>query len=351
MRRVHGGDVYSLRGEVLDLSVNLNPMGPPREALEALARELDGAVSRYPDLECRTSTGAIARYLKLPEECVTVTNGASMAIQLCLMALRPRRVLTLEPTFTEYRLCAEALGIKTLPIPSLDRERGLVPDLPAVENALEEGDLVFVCNPNNPTGNEVERGALLEIAELCRRKGAHLVVDECFVELSTSGEAASLKERAAEGGAVVIRALTKSFAAPGLRLGYVVSSPDLGARLRELRHPWPLNNLAEIFAREALRSAEEYLSRSRAMVERCRDRLTSGISRAGGRPYPSDCNFVLFHFPGNMNLKEELLRRGILVRSCSDFLGLGEGHYRVAVAREEVVDLFLKALWEVASSS
>ncbi len=351
MRRIHGGDVYSLGREVLDLSVNLNPMGPPREALEVLSRELEGLVTRYPDLECRTSTRAIARYLGLPEECVTVSNGASMAIQLCLMALRPRRVLTLEPTFTEYRLCAEALGIGSLPLPSLDRDRGLVPDPEAIWSALEEGDALFVCNPNNPTGNEVERGTLLEIAELCRRKGAHLVVDECFLELSTSGEGGSLKEEAAGGAAVVIRAMTKSFAAPGLRIGYVVSSPDLAARLRELRHPWPLNNLAEAFAQRALIGAEEYLSRARALIRANRERLILGISKAGGKPYPSDCNFVLFYFPGNVDLRGELLKRDVLIRSCADFLGLGEGHYRVAVAREEEVDLFLRALEGISVSS
>ena len=178
----HGGDVYGADRPALDFSISLNPMGPPPEVLEAArAAVLDW--NRYPDPKCRALRQAAARRDGVPEELLLFGNGASDLIDRFLRALRPRRALLPAPTFSEYRRGLEGIGCEIEEF-FLDKENSFTIS-ESILNAVCPGvDLVFLCDPNNPTGRRMEPELLRALLDRCREAGAFLAVDQCFLELT-----------------------------------------------------------------------------------------------------------------------------------------------------------------------
>lgn len=223
----HGGDLVAARavwgGEVLDFSANLNPLGMPESVRQAAVGAVKEAV-HYPDPLCRALSAAIARRDGVAPEQVLCGNGAADLVFRLAFSERPRRALVTAPTFSEYEEALSAAGCGVVRH-VLDPERDF--DLTeAVLNDLEPGlDLAFFCTPNNPTGRVIRRELMEAILEKCRAAGIRLVVDECFLALSDGGEEASLAGYLEQyPNLLLLRAFTKSYAMPGLRLGYCLSA-------------------------------------------------------------------------------------------------------------------------------
>jgi len=353
---VHGGNwrEASLQygrtpDEILDFSLNVNPLGPPAAVLDCLRRNLK-AIQRYPDPDSRSLKEILAGYLGVGAENIMAGNGAMEILHLLMQTLKPRRMLIFEPTFGEYRRVSQISGAEISTV-FLNRQDGFRLEPEVVLNNLSNAELVFLCNPNNPTGHLIPDDSLLEITEICRRLGVFLVVDESFLDFLPEWRRLTLCARAVDAdNMLVLRSLTKFFAMPGLRLGVAVANPALALALNNVRDPWNVNILAQMAGEVALRDYD-YMESSRALVRQEKDFLSGSLVNLGFNPFPAAANFMLVDISTTGRTAPELVRaagrRGILIRDCSSFPGLGPGYIRLAVKDRVSNSTLLRALAEI----
>lgn len=309
--------------DLLDFSQNINPLGVPAEAMEAARRALREDAGRYPDAGYERLRDALAAYLGVPPAKILPTNGGAEALFLAPRGARPGgKALILEPTFSEYAAAARAAGLEPVRRVARRPEEGFRLDPAALED-LDGVSLVFLCNPNNPTGDALGRSAVLEVADRVLGNGAVLVVDEAFADFVP--EISVVPE--ADGDLYVARSFTKFFGIPGLRLGCLVcADPGFAQRFQP---SWPVNAVAAAAGAVAVRD-QGFVDASVAGVTRLREELLQGLEALPGLiPFPGVANFLLVRGPEG--LPGRLARRGVLVRGCEPFLGLGPGYFRVAV--------------------
>ena len=309
--------------DLLDFSQNINPLGAPEGVLEAARRALYEESHRYPDLSYARLREALAAYLGVPPEKLVPTNGGAEALFLAALSARVEgKALVLEPTFSEYAAAARAAGLEPVRRVVRRQEDGFRLDLAALEE-LEGVGLVFLCNPNNPTGDALTREKVLEVADRLRERGAALVVDEAFADFIPEASVAA----EVRPGLCVARSFTKFFAIPGLRLGCLICEDP--AHVRSLQPSWSVNVVAAAAGSAAV-GDRGFVETSISEVARLRAELYEALGTLPGlTPFPGAANFLLVHGP--QGLPERLARRGVLVRGCEPFLGLGPGYFRVAV--------------------
>ena len=361
MGRMHGGDIYTSPA-VLDFSVNLNPGGMPPVLKQAVLAS-EHAWEVYPDVKQRRLRQAAAAYygregIPVSAESFLFGNGASDLLQAFMLGQKPESVLIPVPTFTEYEQAAKMAGARVIRLPFSEsagfsyEEAG-----PRLKKALEEyrPDLLVLCNPNNPTGTVLSAESLEYIAGICRETDTFLLADECFGWfLADAGRgsllSAALRDRELFDHAAVLNSLTKICAMPGLRLGYLVTQSEaVLEHTADHMQPWPVNACAEA---AGIAAFEEYLAegakKAAELAAREREYLSEGLRSLGFTLVPSETDFLLFHGRDDgTDLKEACLSRGILLRSCGDFPGLGKNWYRVCARRREDNSLLLKALGDI----
>ena len=346
---VHGGEALSLNVKVVDFSSSVSPLGPPPRALGAVRKSL-GLLSLYPDPQCGAVKEAVAEYLGSVDPVnVIVGCGATELIHLFALTFVEEgdEALIPCPTFSEYEVCVAKMGGLVKPL-MLKREHGFSLNPEAVLQRLNKRTkVIFLCNPNNPTGYLAPREDLLRIVREAHEADALVLVDESYVEFVD--EPASVVDLVnSYSNLLVLRSITKPFGMPGLRIGYAVASEEVVGLMSRVKVPWSVSIPAQAAAVEALRD-RRYLERLRSLVARERRYVFEGLRKLRGvRAFPSKANFFLVDVEGagktSTALKAELLKRGILVRDCSSFRGLGRSYIRVAVRRRLENEALLRAL-------
>ncbi|RKN72946.1 cobyric acid synthase [Paenibacillus ginsengarvi] len=337
----HGGDLTTAEamfgkpsGQFLDFSSNMNPFGPP-DIVGKLLAEKWRELARYPDPAVRSLRRTIAAFYGIPEESVLVGNGAAELIDLSVRALKPHKVGLARPSFSEYEEAVLKIGGDIVDIPLAEADGFALREEPLRE-AAAKADLLVLGHPNNPTGRLADVGLLRRLV----RDGVPLVVDEAFVDFTPAEQSVSLIRLAAETKQLyVIRSMTKFFAIPGIRLGFMVAHPDEIRRLADLQVPWSVNAIAQWIG-EAVFAEEAYAERTRRWLAEERPRLTQTLQSLGLRVYPSDANFLLAAIPersgfGVKELQRRMGEKGVLVRDASLFPGLDASYFRVAVRLRE----------------
>lgn len=335
---MHGGDIY--RNKVrLDFSVNVNPLGPPENVLAAV-RKSTGQLSCYPDPECRKLREKLALRYHLSLGNILTGNGASELIFALVRAVRPCKALITAPGFSEYERALRTVGTDIYYM-------ALSEDLVSMIQEVKP-DLVLIANPNNPAGQMLDKGEILAAAGTCLSSGGTFAVDECFLELSDPGESASvipfLQSVSGRGNIAVLRAFTKTYSIPGIRIGYMLTSDEKFAdRVREELPDWNCSGPAQAAGIACLETDPSYLSKARGEIAIERRYLEKELAQAGIRVFPSLANYLLLYRPEG-NLYEELLSGGILIRDCSDYRGLGKGYFRVAVKRHKENEILIQEI-------
>ena len=337
--QIHGGDVYRHPG-VLDFSSNMNPLGTPPAVIEAAAKSLE-KIAHYPDIQCTALTEALADYEQVPPEQIICGNGAADLIFSLVLTVRPKKALVQAPTFAEYAQALETVGCAVKYYDSSRRDFRINRDY--LEMLEERPDIVFLCNPNNPTGFLIESEILEEIAEECKRRDILLVVDECFQDFIPDEERHTLKSRLSGNGRLfLLKAFTKRYAMAGLRLGYgLCSDSGLLEKMGRVTQPWNVSIPAQAAGVAALKECA-YVREGRRIVAEELPRMKREMAAAGLRVYDSRANYIFFRGPED--LKERCLKHGVLIRSCSNYPGLDNRYFRVAVRRREENDVLLRAL-------
>lgn len=351
MRYEHGGDIYTNEYR-LDFSSNINPFGMSEDVRLAAANSMKQA-SAYPDSRCRRFKSALAEKLGISEKWIIAGNGAADLIFSLVFAVRPKRGLILAPAFLEYEQALKSADCRTV-VYERPKELDFTVDkrfIKVLEAELKQGlDLVFLCSPDNPTGGLIRKDILEEALKLCDRYGSLLVMDESFYEFAFAGESETMLPKIEETKSlVIIRSFTKMYGMPGLRLGYGISSDSrLIERMEMVRQPWSVSIPAQEAGIAALK-AEGWTELVRNYVKKQRVWLQEQLTELGFRVYPSSANYLLFYT--DRKLMEPLKEQGILIRDCSNYRGLADGYYRVAVKKEEENEELIRALCEICSEN
>lgn len=333
----HGGDLdaWSLRldrpvEDLIDFSICLNPLGPPRAAIRAARDSLARWAGRYPAPAALGVRDALARFHEVAPESVVVGAGASDLIWRMARHAGRTRSVVLGPTFGEYARAVQAAGgaVDHVPLAS-------APDL------APPAALGWLCQPNSPGGEHHEPDSLARWVGWARACGATLVIDESFAELAWPPVESLVPTAAVEPGLVVVRSLTKTYACPWLRMGYAVAHPALASALTASAPPWCVSGAAQAFALAALGEAS-YLERSRRAVARRRAELARVLEASGITPSPSRGPFLSGEVGGGGTARDVQLRlardHGIIVRHCGSFVGL-EGTERLRFGLRSRADI------------
>jgi threonine-phosphate decarboxylase len=345
---LHGGDVYLLAhtlgvelADLLDFSANINPLGYP-PGLAVAVQEALREIVHYPDRRSLKLRAALADYHRLTPGEILVGNGSTELIYLVARALRPRRGLIVTPAFSEYE---HALNLAQVPAdfyPTAESHNFTLRDVPEPD----PGDLVFLAHPASPSGVLLDPELFLRLAARCEAAGAYLLLDEAFVDFV---EEASLKIHLGRfPRLLILRSFTKFFAIPGMRLGFLLGAPELTAHLAESQEPWSVNTMAQFMGRACLADSE-YINRTQALIKQEREFLFHRLAAAPGlTPFPSVVNYLLVKLtrPGMTAaaLRERMLAHRIVIRDASNFRGLDERFFRIAVRGREENERLLGAL-------
>ena len=348
MKLIHGGDWAGFEARYgqtpLDFSVNISPLGMP----EGVRRAIVGAVTdadRYPDPFCRKLRAKLAEKEDVPMEWVMCGSGAADLIFRAVLAYQPRRALLPAPTFAEYEAALQTAGCQ-ITYCGLREENGFAFDGGILQVMQPGMDIVFLCQPNNPTGQTIPRPLQLEILACCKEIGAVLVVDECFLDFLDDPTAFTLAGTLGEyPNLLILRSFTKLYAMAGVRLGYCLSSDQLLLNgMVSAGPPWAVSSLAQAAGLAALEETE-YVQRTRTLIQTERPWLAAHLEGLGLRVIPGKANFLLFRC--DAPLSASLGQKGILLRECGNYRGLDAAWYRAAVRGHEDNVLLIQAIKEV----
>lgn len=328
---IHGGDIY--RNEVkIDYSVSINPMGPLDSVID-IAKIAVSNMFSYPDIENEKLCKKLSAYHKVDKDLIAIGNGASEIFMAIASSLRPKGALLPVPSFNGYKRVLDANRVKV--------NHFLLKTFDNFKLGLEIQDMInkdtgilFLSNPNNPTGTYINREVLISIVGKCKEKGVIVVLDESNIELSDDPDNNTLIKDAVEfGNLFVVRSLSNSYAMPGLRLGYVVcGDPKKVSLLKDHLPEWNISLPAQLAGLAAL-ADKDYLKKSREMIKKEKLFLTLGLTNLGIEVYKSNANYLLIY--SEKELYWALLRKGILIRDCSDFMGLTRGFFRIGIKDRE----------------
>ncbi len=372
----HGGNIYRIFREknikeILDYSSNINPYGIPDKLKEVLIENLS-TLEKYPDPDYVELREKIAEKNNVSIRNIVLGNGATEIIFLFMKILNPKKILIISPTFSEYERAVKAtegygkgennknnendFKIKYF---RLSEEEEFDLNMENLMHELEDGyDLLIMCNPNNPTGKFLKLKEMDKILERCNNCNIKFLVDEAFIDFVENGEEESIintkKERK---NLFVIRAFTKFFAVPGVRLGYgVYFDGRMEDEISEKKEPWSVNNIAELTGKTVLED-REYIERTLRWIRKEKDYMYGELQSIDGiKPYRTEVNFILVKIEDGMikkginagRLKEMMLEEGILIRDASNFKYLDESYFRLAIKdrknNDEVIGILEKCL-------
>ena len=355
----HGSDlekieeIYHIKKEdITSFSANVNPLGISPLLRETLAKHVD-AITNYPDRDYTQLRKSICAYTGANFENIIVGNGSTELISLFIQTTHPKKALILGPTYSEYEREISLEGGLTLYYP-LKEENYFQIDVEDFCRQLNDSlDLLVLCNPNNPTSTAVARKDMRKILDCALQHGISVMVDETYEEFTPEGsKISSIPLTNNYNNLIVLRGISKFFAAPGLRLGYAVTgNPDLLKYINTKKNPWTINSLAEI-AGCIMFSDKDYIDKTKALITGERQRMYETLSSwKTVKVYPSCTNFLLIRI-----LREDVtsdmvfdhcIRKGLMIRDCATFPFLDSSYIRFCVMSPEKNDELLEAFREV----
>lgn len=354
MKVVHGGNIYKIareygfkESEIKDFSANINPLGIPSSLINAI-RDNIKLIENYPDPEYRDLIDSLSEHLNISKEYIIPGNGATELIFLALSVLNPSTAMVLAPTFGEYERALNKVGVD-VSYHNLNVDRGFKVDVDELINDSKNMDVLVVCNPNNPTGQILKKKEILKLLKGCRKNNTFLFLDEAFIDfLINEDEYSALGFLEEYDNLFILRALTKFYAIPGLRLGFgITGNKELMQMMSDSKEPWSINTFADIGGQILVKDAE-YIVKTKEFVKSESMYLYNELTDIDYiKVYRPSVNYVFFRLEKDIEIVNALLKQGIMIRSCSNYNNLNDKYYRVAVkSRKDNISL-INALKEV----
>lgn len=335
----HGGDWAGFEEEYgfkpLDFSANVSPLGMPQSVRNAVVNSLDNA-DRYPDPLCRSLRTAIALHEGIKStDFIMCGNGAAELLFRIVPALRPEKALITAPTFAEYEDALKTVDCEVVRYQLFEENNFRIADEAGFLSSItEETDMVFLCQPNNPTGMVESPEFLKKVLASCSRCGAVLVLDECFNDFLDNPESYSMKAYLDKNpNLIILRSFTKMYAMAGLRLGYCMcSNAGFMKKMQHMGQPWAVSDIAQHAGIAALHETE-YVKIVRKLTAEERLYLLHSLGSLGIKVLPGEANYLLFK--SKPELGRLMRENGILIRDCSNYYGLERGWFRIGIRTHE----------------
>jgi L-threonine-O-3-phosphate decarboxylase len=350
---IHGGDIYTKRKTnrefILDFSANINPFGMPDSVKIAIVDNIEN-YSNYPDPLCRELRDSLELHENIDSSNIICGNGAADLIFRITLALQPKKALLIAPTFAEYE---EAINLVNGEINyyNLHEEKDFCIGDDILDYITSDLDIMFICNPNNPTGIPLKKGDMLNIVDKCKNNNVILVIDECFIDFLIFEEEYSVSSYIPQyNNLIILKAFTKIYAMAGIRLGYMMcSNIAIVNKINNIGQPWSVSTVASKCGVAALKEID-YLKKTKEYIKENREYLTRELNSLGYTVFESETNFILFKTK-DINIKEKLEEYGILIRSCSNYRNLNEEYFRIAVKSENNNKYLINCLKEIERQS
>lgn len=343
MIKKHGGNIYRFAKDnnipidsVLDFSANINPLGMP-ECIEEILKASEWILN-YPDPNYEDLLEAIANFESVSKEHIILGNGGIECIFLIAEYMKHKKILIPAPTFVEYERAFSKYGEVVHHIMTAPFEL----NIEDIKIHLSDCDGVVICNPNNPTGHLVKRDDLIELLET----GKMIVVDEAFIDFTDNEEENTLVSFIETyDNLIITKSMTKFFAMPGLRLGYMMTSNQgVLSDIKSQRMPWSINGLAALVGESVVKDIN-YINQTKVFIKEERLFLSQELKRLGIHVFLSQGNYLFIEC--SQSIDEKLKKYGIMVRNCNNYEGLKKGYYRVAVKDRKRNEILIKALKEI----
>lgn len=351
---VHGGNIDELsrsfnldKDKLIDFSANINPLGINKNVKEVIIKSLD-EVERYPDITYFNLKSAISEFEGVENKNLILGNGAAEVIFNLVRAIRPKKVLIPAPTFGEYEEAALSVNSE-IKYYYLKEEKNWIIDEEINSYINDDIDMVFICNPNNPTGTLTSKEAIINIIKKAKLTNTIVAVDESFLDFLKEVENYSVISLIKEyDNLFIIKSMTKLFAIPGMRIGYgICKNKDILSKIESVSVPWNINVLAEKVAIFSLKD-KEYIDRTISYIEEEKAYLSKELNKFNDiKVFDPAVNFIMFKLEKEIDLKLELMKENIIIRSCSNYEGLSNKYYRVAVRKREENIKLIKVLEKV----
>lgn len=343
----HGSDLEKIeeiyhipKDEITSFAANVNPIGISPKLRTTLTRHIDD-ITGYPEREYTSLRKSIGAYADADFKNIIVGNGSTELISLFIQILKPKKALILGPSYSEYEREVSLSG-GTSRYYRLDEDQGFAVHVHRLADQLKENiDLLIICNPNNPTSTAISRSDMRCILDACKEYGIYVLVDETYVEFASDlQEITSIPLAQYYNNIIVLRGISKFFAAPGLRLGYAVcGNRDLIKNVVSRQDPWAINTLAAV-AGEIMFTDKAYIHETRSLINSERKRICATLDTISGLTYyPPKANFILLKI-----LKEDItardvfeaaIRKKLMIRDCSDFPFLNNKYFRFCIMMPE----------------
>lgn len=352
----HGSDlekieaVYGIRKEdIISFSANVNPLGVSFRLKETLTSHID-AITRYPDREYASLRKCIGEYTGTDYHNIVVGNGSTELISLFIQITHPKKALIVGPTYSEYEREVSMGGGRSHYFSLTEASEFCLDTDSLTEELSYDVDLLILCNPNNPTSSVIKRGQMRDILDYCKRKSITVLVDETYVEFAEKTEevtAVPLTEF--YNNIIILRGISKFFAAPGLRLGYAIcGNHDLLKEINQKKNPWTINSLATI-AGEIMFTDEEYMNETRRLISAERRRICSVLeNNPNFKIFHPHANFVLVKIQNDALTSEDVfdaaIRKNLMVRDCSTFPFLNNKYFRFCFMMPQDNDRLLEVI-------
>lgn len=348
---LHGGNIYSLqrggkRG-ILDYSSNINPLGVP-ESLKKAIQENFSILEKYPDINYVELREKIGKYNNISKDDVIVGNGATEVLFLYMKVLKPKNVLIVAPTFAEYERALKTVESK-IDFFDLREKDNFVIDISELKEKSKNYDLVVICNPNNPTGKFISLDKIDDLNRYLEKNGTKLFLDESFIEFKKGWEKETALNLKSEN-IFILRALTKFFALPGIRLGYGLTyDKNIVSQINEIREPWSVNAFADL-AGKVILDDNLYIEKTEKWIEEERKFFIEELKKIDRiKVYGTETNFVLIKLQTMTAeiFRNKMIEKNILVRNASNFKFLNEYFVRLAIKDREKNIRVLESIKEV----
>jgi threonine-phosphate decarboxylase len=344
----HGGNVWELSekhkipvDQIIDFSISTNPLGAPEKAVESIRQHLN-LIHHYPDPDHEWLLEALAKSAGVAPNNVVVGNGSTELIYLFneVFLEDGYEAVIPVPTFSEYKAAIERFGGNMVFI-ICDSANNFRLNLEELEKSItKKTRIIFLCNPNSPTGWLYEKADILRIIKFAADENVLVFVDEDYIDFVDDSKRYSMADYVNEyNNLFVLRSLTKFFGLAGVRIGFGVGSPELVNVLTRVIMPWSVNSLAMFAAAEAVKDTE-FIKKSRLLISNSKKQMLEMFKTIPWlKVYPSETNFLLIEIIRkdltSTQLAEALAKKGLLIRDCEDFDGLNNRFFRVTVRKPE----------------
>ncbi len=349
----HGGNIYDFtqekRDKVLDYSSNINPLNINPSIKKIILKNLD-SMNRYPDIKYLDLRKSIGDFNGITYERIVPGNGATEVLFLYCKSEKIKRATIVSPTFGEYERALKTNDIKVDYSYLKEKNKFEIDIKQIIKNDIFiDTELVVLCNPNNPTGRFIPLEQIKKLNEELKKRDIKLFIDECFIEFISGWREMSAVNLQDEN-IFILRAFTKYFAIPGLRLGYGISfNKDRIENILEIKEPWSINSFAEVVGREIIKESA-FIEKTDKWIESEKKWFYEKLVKVNNiLPFKTETNFILIKLLNmtSKDFKKEMLKRDVLIRDASNFEGLDDSYIRIAVKTRKNNTKVLNTIMEV----